>query len=163
MLTVKVTGQVEVRAGYFATDRTIKNFVEVHSEWIKKQQARFEKQFHHRIVVPKRDTAILKKQLLPQITQLVEQYAPLMGVQPAGVKITTAQKRWGSCNSNKSVCFSYRLFYVSDRCKRYVVIHELSHLKELNHSKKFYEIVKKYMPDYKEAEKELAGYYIAQE
>lgn len=163
MLTVKVNGEVEVRAGYNTPDNIIQSFVASHSDWIKKQQAKFADRYHHRIVVPKSDREHIKKQLLPQMLQLSEYYSQLMDVTPNGIKITSAQKRWGSCNSNKSICFSYRLAFVSDRCKRYVVIHELSHLKQLNHSQKFYDIVKKYMPDYKEAEKELEGYYIKEE
>lgn len=163
MLTVKPSGQVEVRAGYFTGDKTIQNFVTANAEWIKNQQVKFAQKYHHTVIVEKSDREKLKKQLLPQMTQLVNLYAPVMGVKPDGVKITSAQKRWGSCNSNRAICFSYRLALVSDRCRRYVAIHELAHLKQLNHSQKFYDIVKTYMPDYKEAEKELEGYYIKEE
>ena len=94
------------------------------------------------------------------MTELVQKYADIMGVEAKGVKITSAEKRWGSCSSKNTICFSYRCAFLSQKCKEYIVIHELSHISEFNHSKKFYDVVERYMPDYKSAEKELDGYYI---
>ena len=120
----------------------------------------FNNKYHSIITVEKSQVNLIKKSLKPEIDKLVEKYSQIMGVTPETIKITSAEKRWGSCNDKKSVCFSYKCAFLSQKCKEYIVIHELSHLKELNHSKAFYDIVKTYMPDYKETEKELNGYYI---
>ena len=153
-------GEVAVKAGPFTPLKFIDNFVNTNAEWIEKQKQYYVQKYHTRIIVTKAERDLAKNQLLPQMTSLVHQYAHIMGVEPKSVKITVAEKRWGSCSGRDTICFSYRCDFLSQRCKEYIVIHELSHLKEFNHSKEFYKIVKTYMPDYKQAEKELDGYYI---
>lgn len=59
------------------------------------------------------------------------------------LRITSAKTRWGSCTSKKGVNFTYRLIMAPNRVIDYVIIHELAHLKEMNHSKKFWQIVDK--------------------
>ena len=160
LVTVDVTGEVIVKAPSFVNDGYIDDFVNSKLCWINKQKEYYKNKYHHRIVVTKEERDNIKKQILPQMKVLVDQYSKIMDVEPQSIKITSAEKRWGSCSSKNTICFSYKVALVSDRCKEYIVIHELSHLSQFNHSKKFYETVSKYMPDYKEAEKELDGYYI---
>ena len=80
----------------------------------------------------------------------VEAYAQLMGVDPQSVKINGAKKRWGSCSSKKSINFSWRLIMADDAVIDYVVVHELAHLVQMNHSPKFWQIVENTLPDYRE-------------
>ena len=87
---------------------------------------------------------------------LVEKYSKIMGLKYGRINITTAKKRFGSCNSNGDICFSYRLMLYPEAAREYVVVHELAHIIELNHSKAFYAIVERYMPDYKERRKLLS-------
>jgi len=82
-------------------------------------------------------------------------FAKLMGVSYSGIKITSAKKRFGSCNSRGGICFSYILMLYPEEAREYVVVHELAHLIELNHSKAFYNIIKAIMPDYRERKKLL--------
>ena len=86
------------------------------------------------------------KEIIPK---KVEYFSKLMEVEPKGVSITSAQKRFGSCSNKGRLCFSFNLMQYPDEAVDYVVVHELAHLKELNHSKKFWAIVECYMPDYK--------------
>ena len=160
LITVDITGEVVVKAPLLVSEKYIDDFVNSKSDWIYKQQEYYKDKYHHRIVLTKEERDNLKKQILPEIETLIKKYSQIMNVSPASVKITVAEKRWGSCSSKNTVCFSYKVALLSQRCKEYIVIHELSHLSQFNHSKKFYETVAKYMPDYKEAEKELAGYHI---
>ncbi|MEG1614194.1 MAG: M48 family metallopeptidase, partial [Oscillospiraceae bacterium] len=69
---------------------------------------------------------------------------------PTAVKITSAEKRFGSCSGKNSLCFSYRLMQYPQDAIDYVIVHELAHIKHKNHSKNFYELIEQYMPDYKE-------------
>ena len=91
----------------------------------------------------------LRKKAEEIIPQRVEHYAKIMGVEPKSVRITAAQKRFGSCSSRGTLCFSLNLMQYPSEAIDYVVVHELAHLIELNHSKKFWSVVEKYMPDYK--------------
>ena len=77
-------------------------------------------------------------------------FAAKMYVMPASVKINGAKTRWGSCSSKKSLNFSWRLIMADDDVIDYVVVHELSHIMELNHSPRFWAIVESVLPDYSE-------------
>jgi predicted metal-dependent hydrolase len=76
-------------------------------------------------------------------------FAKQMNVMPAAVKINGARTRWGSCSGKKSINFSWRLIMADADVIDYVVVHELAHITEMNHSKKFWEIVEGVLPDYK--------------
>ena len=72
-----------------------------------------------------------------------------MGVKASYIKITSAKTRFGSCNPQNGICFSWRLMLYDRRAVEYVVVHELAHIKQKNHSAAFYAEINKVMPDYK--------------
>lgn len=160
MITVSPLGEVTVKAGKFTSDKYIEEFVNSKKGWIEKQQKYFADKYHHRIQVTKEERDSLKKQFLPIMEELVFKYSRIMNVTVKSVKITVAEKRWGSCGRDGAICFSYRAALVSQKCREYLVVHELCHIKHFNHSKDFYNEIEKYIPDYRDAEKELDGYYI---
>lgn len=82
-------------------------------------------------------------------------FAKQMGVMPAAVKINSAKTRWGSCSAQKNVNYSWRLVMAEDDVIDYVVVHELAHLAEMNHSDKFWAIVARILPDYKVRQERL--------
>jgi predicted metal-dependent hydrolase len=87
------------------------------------------------------------------IPGIAECEARKFGFDIAEIKINSARKRWGSCTSRKNINFSWRLVLLPEEVIHYVVIHELAHLVELNHSKKFWATVEKLLPNYKLYEK----------
>ena len=89
------------------------------------------------------------------LTRRVAVYAEQMGAAPAAVKINGAKTRWGSCSSKRSVNFSWRLMMADSSVIDYVVVHELAHLSEMNHSPRFWAIVESIFPDYRERQKVL--------
>ena len=78
-----------------------------------------------------------------------------MGVMPIAVKINGAKTRWGSCSGKRSLNFSWRLIMADDEVIDYVVVHELAHITEMNHSARFWAIVGGILPDYKKRQKQL--------
>jgi predicted metal-dependent hydrolase len=82
-------------------------------------------------------------------------FAKQMKVMPAAVKVNGATARWGSCSAKKSLNFSWRLVMADDAVIDYVVVHELAHITEMNHSARFWAIVAGMLPDYKERQKRL--------
>jgi len=74
--------------------------------------------------------------------------AAAMGVRPVSVRVGSARTRWGSCNAKGCINFSWRIIFADRDTIDYVIIHELAHLKHLNHSKAFWGVVARYMPDY---------------
>ena len=76
-------------------------------------------------------------------------YAQRMSVTPSAVKINSARSRWGSCSSKNSLNFSWMLIMADDELIDYIVVHELAHITELNHSERFWSIVEGILPDHR--------------
>jgi len=97
-----------------------------------------------------------QKYFLPKITERVNYYNTLFfKKQINSVRLKYNKSNWGSCSTGKNLNFSVRLFFAPDEVIDYVVIHELAHLIEMNHSNKFWKIVSDIMPDYISKEKLL--------
>ena len=101
-----------------------------------------------------------KERAKAYIPPLVERLAKEYGESYRKVGITSAHTRWGSCSSQKNLNFSYRLMMLPPEAIEYVVIHELSHLRHMNHSKAFWELVHSRMPNYKEMERVLTQFEV---
>jgi predicted metal-dependent hydrolase len=85
----------------------------------------------------------------------VEHYSGRLGIEAPRVFISNAQTRWGSCNANREVRLNWRLIQAPSSIVDYVVAHELAHLKEMNHSARFWRVVERMCPDYLAARTEL--------
>lgn len=144
--------QVVVRSPKWCGKRQIADFVARHEDWIRDhliiQQRRADAAVA-RAVTPEQE-AELRRQAKEYIPTRVAWYAPLVGVAPAGVKITSAQKRFGSCSGKNRLCFSWRLMQYPPEAIDYVVVHELCHIHHHNHSSAFWAAVARVMPDYKQ-------------
>jgi len=101
---------------------------------------------------------IYKSHAKAYIPDRVAVFAAQMGVVPSAIKINNAMKRWGSCTSEKNLNFSWRLIMTERSCIDYVVVHELAHLIEMNHSPRFWAVVAKILPDYKERKQKLKDF-----
>jgi len=89
------------------------------------------------------------------IVERVEQLAESHQLHYEKVKITSARKRWGSCSPKNTLNFSWRLMLTPPEIIEYVIIHELAHTVHHNHSKQFWNLVEKLLPDYKARRKQL--------
>ncbi|CAH1388027.1 conserved hypothetical protein [Candidatus Nitrotoga sp. M5] len=91
----------------------------------------------------------------------VAHYAPQMGVTPRMVKLSTARKQWGSCTTRGVVRLNWQLIKMPLLLIDYVVVHELAHLVEMNHSAAFWQIVEIACPDYAKRRRELKQWQIS--
>ncbi|MFA6521319.1 MAG: SprT family zinc-dependent metalloprotease [Candidatus Gracilibacteria bacterium] len=94
-------------------------------------------------------------QALPKITERANFYSEKMGWKFKSISITKAERRWGSCSHNNAIHFSWKLIMAPLDVVDYVVVHELAHIPEKNHSKKFWDKVATILPDYKARRKWL--------
>ena len=144
--------RIVVRAPKRCSQRQIADFVARHEDWIRDHlaiQQRRAVAAAARAVTPEQETE-LRRQAKEYIPQRVAYYAPLVGVTPTGIKITSAQKRFGSCSGKDRLCFSWRLMQYPPAAIDYVVVHELCHIHHHNHSAAFWAAVAAVMPDYKQ-------------
>jgi predicted metal-dependent hydrolase len=107
----------------------------------------------------KRLTNILKKKLLYEIEQAAGEYNGKFGVKFNRIFVRRQRTRWGSCSSNGNLSFNFWLICLPRELIRYVVCHEVLHLKENRHGKAFWEIVDREFKNYKQFEKNLFEYW----
>ncbi len=143
-------GILQVKAPVFVTKWQIQSFIDRNKNWIEKQQAKKQ----NSILDPSKvvEYKKLAKQVIPS---RVSQFAQKYGFSYNTVKITSATTRWGSCTSQKNLNFTYRLALAPQEVIDYVIVHELCHLRQMNHSSKFWDEVRAIMPEYKKQEKWL--------
>ena len=148
-LRVDRNGVVQVKAPFFVTKKQVHDFIMKHQDWIVTQQAKLPEKLSEGEMLDLISQA--KKYIIPRTAELAQIY----GFSYEKIRITRAQTRWGSCSSRKTLSFSYRLMQYPEICIDYVIIHELCHLRQMNHSQAFWQEVEKIMPHYKDAEKIL--------
>ena len=90
-----------------------------------------------------------KKKARQYLSERVDFYESMLNLTSNGVRITSAERRWGSCSEDNHLSFSFRLIMAPPEVIDYVVVHELMHIREKNHSSKFWNLVIEVLPDYK--------------
>lgn len=94
-----------------------------------------------------------KKEITKYLPDLVDIYSKKMNLIPTSIKYRKNKRTWGSCNYKNGLNFNILLMKFPIELMEYVVIHELAHIKHKNHSKKFWDLVEEFCPDYKQREK----------
>lgn len=159
-ISIEVTKEVKVlvRAPYRMPLSEIQRFVNEKSDWIEKHvQKMLEKQ--QEVLEVERLTTeqirALAKQALEVIPERAAYYAEIIGVTYGRITIRNQKTRWGSCSGKGNLNFNCLLMLTPPEVLDYVVVHELCHRKEMNHSKRFWNEVEKVLPDYRERRKWL--------
>ena len=160
-LEITPTGEVRVRAPYFVSEQDIKKFVESKSNWIEKHLRKLEcdkdvleseGMFSEEEL---KKLVNLAKQVVPE---KVAYYARIMNVTYGRISIRKQKTRWGSCSREGNLNFNCLLMMAPPEVLDYVVVHELSHRLEMNHSPRFWAQVERILPDYKRPRKWLKEY-----
>jgi len=102
--------------------------------------------------------AALRSMTLRETGALTQKIAREGGFSYTGIRVSSAKSRWGSCNAKRHISYTFYLAFLPMRLVEYVCVHELAHTKEMNHSARFWAVVEKIMPDYKERRKELKSH-----
>lgn len=151
------TGEVVVRAPLHASERAIGDFLCSRRDWVCRHVAESLSAAAAHPPIGEAERAELFRRARAYLPERTAYYAAIMGVQPEGVRITGAEQRFGSCNSRRRICYSYRLMRYPAAAIDAVVVHELAHLRQMNHSPSFYRVVESVLPDYRARMKLLRG------
>ncbi|MBE6635297.1 MAG: M48 family metallopeptidase [Ruminococcaceae bacterium] len=149
------SGEIIVRAPRGLAESEIEKIVYKHSEWIKKALARQTQREAGYEALSESDIKALRKAARAYFNEKCPIFAEKMGLEYKRIGITSARTRFGSCSSKKNINFSFYLMLYPEEAREYVIVHELAHLREMNHSPRFYAIVERYLPDYRARRKLL--------
>ena len=141
-----------VRAPLRATNGQIEYFVEQHRQWVLQHQEKLERQKQQAAEFPPLTVAELQElaeRARRYIPERVRYYAPRVGVDYGSITIRSQKFRWGSCSGRGNLSFNCLLMLTPPKVIDSVVVHELCHRKELNHSAAFYVQVLRVFPEYR--------------
>lgn len=140
--------KVIVKAPRSVGQKEIEKIVKQKEEWIKKS---LEKEKDK----AKKEPLYTNEQFKEIVQNNANDLISLTGLIPNKITLKQIKYAWGTCSSKKNITINIELIKYSENAIRYVILHELCHLKYMNHSKNFWNLVEKYMPDYKEIKKEF--------
>lgn len=149
-------GHLKIRAPYGMPEDEIWDFVMKKSGWIAKNRGKMKAEQEKRAKEPPvlrlsmEELRELANQAIAILPGKVRYYAEQIGVDYGRITIRNQKTRWGSCSGKGNLNFNCLLMLAPEEVQNYVVVHELCHRKQMNHSKKFWEEVAKIMPDYEE-------------
>ena len=149
---IKPDGSIIIRAPLLMKDNEIEKFVHEKEKLIEKHLANFEKrrsEISGKPSITATEIKDLAEKAKIYIPKRVDYFASLIGVTYGRITIRSQKTRWGSCSSSGNLNFNCLLMLCPNEVIDYVVVHELCHRKQLNHSKSFWAEVEKVMPDYK--------------
>lgn len=153
-LAVYADGSVVVTKPVLTSGADVKKFVEYKKEWIERKL-----EFNHTLPIPELRTTSQRHFLAHknQAQQLVEgkvlPWSKKLRVIYHQVAVKRLKARWGSCSGNGNLSFNYKILFLPPDLQDYLIVHELCHLKEMNHSPKFWKWVASAMPHYADLKK----------
>lgn len=157
-IQVKRDGSVVVRCPVWAGEREIQAFVEAHRQWIRKHQQEVLERLEHRQVYTREQAEAYRNHARWLMAQKTWKWAQKMQVTYGKITIRQQATRWGSCSARGNLNYNWKLALLPEELVDYVVVHELAHRREMNHSPRFWKIVEEQIPDYRERRKRLREY-----
>ncbi len=169
-IQIKPDATIEVKTNLTTSEKLILNFIEKKSDWIKKKQALIQKRksilpthFHlfgkvyekaHYSLKTQKEIDFFYRQKTEEVIQpLIESWSQKMQLFPTYVGYRKNRSIWGSCSGTNRLSFNTNLARMHLDFIEYVVVHELAHIKYKNHSKDFWQLIEKFLPDYKNRKK----------
>lgn len=155
-IEISPDGVLIVKAPLNYTNKQAEEAIKNSEKWINKHLPNIMNKKEALSSLTDKDVALAKKSLKVIVETLVQHYSAIMNVEASSIKITSAKKRFGSCSGTNNLCFSYFLMLQPFNAIKYVVVHELAHIKHHNHSKAFHSFVESALPNSKQYEKLLS-------
>lgn len=141
-------GKVIIRAPKRMSEKELEKMIEKKSEWIERNLEKSRQK-------QEKEELYTEEQFKKIVETNANELINITGLIPNKIRIRDIKYAWGSCSNNKNITINKNLISYSELAIRYVILHELCHLKYMNHSKEFWSLVQKYMPEYKKAKAEF--------
>ncbi len=172
-LRVEPDGKVLVTKPSRTSVKRMELFVAKHRDWIRKVQEKFRKRKERQrklgiepVALPKprkgskayKEAVALARAL---VTERLAHFNASYGFTYGSISIRNQKTRWGSCSAKNDLSFNYRIIYLPPELQDYIVVHELCHTKEHNHSERFWAQVERAVPGHERLRKVLRERYVA--
>lgn len=152
-LAIYPDGNVVVTAPRFFGLQAIEDFVMKHSNWVRTKVE--ETRGRTILRIRRADIPALKKQALQLAIDRSEHFAAMYGVQYKKIAIRAQKSRWGSCSEKAHLSFNYKIAVLEPRLADYIIVHEICHIRQFDHSKAFWALVAEQFPDHRELREKL--------
>ncbi len=151
------SARIEVSAPLRMSDARIRQFVSQKASWIRRKQAEILASPQSKAEEASDEEKRLWHDVVSSFTPtLIEKWEPVMGVKAGEIAYRNMRSRWGSCKpSTGRICINTRLALYPPECLEYVVVHELCHLLERGHGPRFYALMDRFLPDWKQRRAKL--------
>jgi hypothetical protein len=155
VIRVRPDGSVRVTLPRWGSRRQAELFAEQQRHWIERQRRRIVEQGSKGICESPEALKELRDRAARELPDQLRRLAAHHGLTVARISVRNQQSRWGSCSPHGHICLNWRLVLMPDFVREYVLIHELMHLKRLDHSPRFWKLVSEACADYEEARRWL--------
>ncbi|MFA4942403.1 MAG: M48 family metallopeptidase [Patescibacteria group bacterium] len=155
-LAINSSGHLVASKPWYLTEKTLKNFILKNSQWIIEKMSQWQKiKETNPFRSNQKEYSTYKKQAERLIIKKVNDFNQAYQFKFSKITIRNQKTRWGSCSSRGNLNFNYKLVFLPERMINYIIVHELCHLRELNHSPRFWSLVAQNIPNYKIIQKDL--------
>jgi predicted metal-dependent hydrolase len=156
-VTIYPTGELAATLPRGMSLEKLENFLCQKADWILRKM-NLAKKRKPSINLPKasrKEYLARKKEAFELVENKVDYFRLVYNLCPARISIRNQKTRWGSCSRKGNLNFNYKIVHLPEKYLDYIIVHELCHLQEFNHSKKFWYLVAIAIPDYKKIRKEI--------
>lgn len=158
-LTIHRDGSIVVTCPGFLSRRLVEKFINDKQDWIftkiKLFKNKFEKSDNPLNLLTRRDYLNQREATRQLVIARLKHFNSFYKLKYYKINIGNQKTRWGSCSRQGNLNFNFRLLHLTPPVRDYVIVHELCHLKEFNHSKKFWDLIAQQIPNFKELRKDL--------
>ena len=158
-LAVYCDGGVVVTSPFGIEQSIIEKFISEKKQWVLEKMSFFKsvdskviRTFSHKDYIENKDKA------LALVNERVRFYNKEYGFSFNKIFIKNQKTRWGSCSCKQNLNLNYKIVFLPQKHQDYIIVHEMCHLKEFNHSRKFWVLVEKALPNYLDIKKELRNH-----
>lgn len=159
-ISVHHSGEIVVTLPNHAPTEEAERFILAKGAWIERTQEKMRRRFAQKIPIrqSRKEYEELRTKTLAFITERIAYFNEYYGFVFKRISIRMQSSRWGSCSKRGNLNFNYSLIKLPPKLADYIIVHELCHLKELNHGQKFWSLVGQIIPDYRERRKKLKSW-----
>lgn len=148
-IIIRPDGRITVSTPTRISQKIINNFLHEKTDWIKNILAKCKPENTQKKSNDRKNYILNKANALRLARKKIAFYSDKYNLKPKKIFIRNQSTRWGSCSAKGNLNFNYRFIFLPENLQDYLIVHELCHLAEMNHSYHFWSLVEKTIPDYK--------------